>query len=103
LATSITLKKPKTVIYKTIYEFCRDDINVELEALAIAKHLGEFSVDDLHVLDPSVEKMGLTTNVYGPTICGLLRRGNIELVAFVPSSRRDSHHRRVGLYRYVKG
>ena len=98
---TLVVKAKKSVIFKTIYEFCKTDINVEVEALDIAKRLGEFTSDDLHVLDPSLEKMNLTTNVYG--ITSLLKQGKIALVDFVPSSRAVSHYRRIGKYRYVKG
>ena len=98
-----TVKPPKTVIHKTIYEFCKADINIDVEALAIAKHLGTFTVDDLHVLDPSLEKMGLKPQTYGVTIKNLLNAGKIQFIRYVPSSRRCTHGRPVGEYLYIWG
>jgi len=98
-----TLKKTKTVIYRTIQEFCKEDINVTVEVLSIAKHLGVFTADDLHVLDPSLDKMGLKPQVYGTSIKSLLKDGKIEFIRYVPSSRRQAHSRPLGEYKYVWG
>jgi hypothetical protein len=97
------VKTPKTVIFKTIYEFCKSDINIEVEALAIAKHLGFFTADDLHVLDPSIEKMNLKPQVYGITIRTILHDGKIRFIRTVPSSRRQTHGRPIGEYEYIWG
>ena len=93
----------KTVVHKTIYEYCNSDANLEEETLDLARRLGgEFTVDDMHVFDPSVEKMGKTTNIYGSVIHALLEQKRIELIEYVPSARRASHHRRIGKYRVVR-
>ena len=97
------VKAKKSVIFKTIYEFCKSDINIEVEALSIAKHLDFFSADDLHVLDPSLEKMGLRPQVYGTAIKTLLKDGKIRFIRYVPSSRRITHGRPIGEYQYVWG
>jgi hypothetical protein len=97
------VKAKKSVIFKTIYEFCKSDINVVVEALDIAKRLGFFTADDLHVLDPSLEKMDLKPQVYGTTIKTLLKDGKIKFIRYVPSSRRVTHGRPIGEYEYLWG
>jgi hypothetical protein len=97
------VKAKKAVIYKTIYEFCKSEINIEVEVLSIAKHLGFFTADDLHVLDPSLEKMEIKPQVYGVIIKHLLETGKIRFVRYVPSSRRQNHGRPIGEYQYIWG
>ena len=103
MAVFVQTNPKKTVIHKTIYEYCNTDVNLEEAVLEIGRHLGgEFTSDDLHVLDPSVEKMGKTTNCYGPVIASLVDQKRIVCIDYVPSSRRASHHRRIGKYRVVR-
>ena len=103
MAVFVQTNPKKTVIHKTIYEYCNSDANLEEEAVDIARRLGgEFTSDDLHVLDVSVEKMGKSTNIYGALINSLLGQKRIALIDFVPSRRRESHHRRIGRYRLVR-
>ena len=99
----VHLKPPKTVIFKTIQEFCKEDINIELEALDIFKRLKFATADDLHVLDPSLEKMKLSHCVYGSAIHNLVKAGKIRFIRYVPSSRAIAHYRPIGEYEYVRG
>lgn len=102
MAVYVQTNPKKTVVYKTITEFCPSNPNLEEETLDLAKKLGgEFTVDDMHVLDTSVEKMKKTTNIYGSVIHALLEAKRIVCIGYVPSSRRESHHRRIGKYRVV--
>jgi len=103
MAVFVQTNPKKTVIHKTIYEYCNSSADLEQDALEIAKHLGgEFTADDLHALDESVAQMKKTTNVYGAIINSLLDQKKIALIDFVPSRRRQSHHRRIGRYRLVR-
>jgi hypothetical protein len=97
------VKAPKTKVFKTIYEYCRQDVNIEVEALSIARHLKTFTADDLHVLDPSLKLMGLSPQVYGPKIAKLLNDGKIKFLRYVKSSRATAHYRPVGEYEYIWG
>ena len=96
-------KQQVTKVHRTLYEFCREDINVTVEALAIAKHLKFFTADDLHVLDPSLEKMNLKPQTYGCSIKTLLKDKKIRFIRYVPSSRSVTHGRPVGEYEYLWG
>lgn len=89
--------------YKTLMEFCRGDVNVEVEALNIARHLKFFTADDLHVLDPSLKLMNRSHCVYGITIKNLLKDRKIKFLRYVPSSRETAHYRPIGEYEYVWG
>ena len=89
--------------HKTLMEFCREDVNVEVEALNIFKHLKVGTADDLHVLDPSLQLMKLSHCVYGSAIRKLLHDGKIKFIRYVPSSRETAHYRPVGEYEYIWG
>ena len=89
--------------HKTLMEFCRNDVNVEVEALSIFKHLKIATADDLHVLDPSLKLMDRSHCVYGTAIKQLLKDGKIKFLRYVPSSRETAHYRSIGEYEYIWG
>jgi len=103
MAKVATVGCKKSVVWKTLQEFCPSDINVQVEILSIAKHLGTFTADDCHILDPSLKMMDLKPQVYGVEIKNLLNAGKIAFIRYVPSGRRETHGRPVGEYRYIWG
>jgi len=89
--------------FKTLMEYCRDDVNVEVEALNIFRHLKIGTADDLHVLDPSLHLMNLSHCIYGSVIRKLLHDGKIKFLRYVPSTRETAHYRPIGEYEYIWG
>ena len=100
---SVNVKPQNSKTYLTLMEYCPSDVNIEVEALKIAKQKKVFSVDDLHCLDPSLERMGLKHQVYGVAIRNLLKEGKIRFIRYVASNRSVAHYRPVGEYEYVWG
>jgi hypothetical protein len=84
-------------------EYCPVEINVMVEMLEIAKRLNVFTADNFHVLDPSLDLMGLNHSVYGSNIAACIKEGKFEFIKYVKSTRETAHYRIVGLYRYIWG
>jgi hypothetical protein len=89
--------------FKTLFEFCQSDENLELAVRAIARNKKVISADDLHVLDFSVEKLGRQRQVYGSILAKLVRDGFLRKKGYVPSSRDVCHNRPILLFEHVEG
>jgi hypothetical protein len=78
----------------TLFDYCDSDVNLELEVLRIAKKLNRpFTADDLHVLDPSVKKLGRDKRVYGAILRSLGSQGKLCSLGYVKSTRETCHNR----------
>ena len=89
--------------YKTLLEYCPYDINLELEVLRIARQLKLFTADDLHILDPSLDRLDLDRRVYGSILRTLADQGKIKFRSYVPSERQTCHNRPVGQWEFIHG
>ena len=88
------IKAPESRIpFKTLFEFCETEENIELAVRAIARNKRIISADDLHVLDHSTWKLGRRNQVYGAVLSKLAKEGFLRKLGYIPSSRETCHNR----------
>jgi hypothetical protein len=84
-------------------EYLLSPSDLEDEILKIAKRFGVITADDLHVLDPSLDRMGLDRRVYGLFLRNLAVQGHLERLGYVKSGRYRCHGRPILQWRFVEG
>jgi hypothetical protein len=69
--------------------------------MIIARSKPVFTADDLHILEPLIEKLHRDKRVLGSTLSALRRAGQIREVGYVKSTRKTCHNRPVMQWKAV--
>jgi hypothetical protein len=90
------------VVFKTLFEFCPSDANLELAVRAIARKKKIITADDLHQLDESLKLLGYDRRKYGSVLKSLEREGFLKKLGYVARGRCTCHYRPVLQFQHVE-